>query len=312
MSYMNPFKRGTKKSQRYGANPLNGVNPSGGHTGDDWIVPEGTPVHAAADGIIRNSSWLTDNYMANDWWLTRMGGDTLVLDATDAFGRSDTMPTFIYAHLKDSTAPVGARVKKGQIIGISGNTGTATTGPHCHMETLPPGWDWNNGCYGRVDPELWLTEWPDDIVPQGTITTTPKPTVKKASEMPSYKRVSSPANHRRLAKNLSWFLKDKTGKVNENYFIHGAGYYDIKLFLQGTGLPTGEFITVQFFLIPPGGKPSGYFTERIPGAVDGKFKDHAVFGMNVPAGYRIEANITSSIENAYIDIYGADVATWKA
>lgn len=148
MTYMDPFPEGTRISQEFRSSP-GGFNPPGGHTGRDYAVPVGTPVRAAADGIIRNSGWLTDNYAANPWWLTRYGGDTLVLDCTDAFGRTDTMPTFVYAHLSNSIAEVGARVKQGQIIALSGNSGTATSGPHCHVERLNPGFDLHNSVYGR-------------------------------------------------------------------------------------------------------------------------------------------------------------------
>jgi len=149
-SYMDPFPKGTRISQEFGTNP-GGYNPAGGHTGRDYAVPVGTPVRAAGDGIIELSSWVTDNYLANSWWLTRYGGDMLVLNC------GDNEPTFIYAHLSESTAAVGARVRKGQIIGWSGNTGTATSGPHCHVEELPPRWAFDNGTYGRVAP--WFTEY---------------------------------------------------------------------------------------------------------------------------------------------------------
>jgi len=145
MGYMDPFPKGTPVSQEFGTNP-GGYNPAGGHTGRDYAVPVGTPVRAAGDGVIELSSWVTDNYLANAWWLTRYGGDMLVLNC------GDNEPTFIYAHLSDSTAEVGARVRKGQIIGWTGNTGTATSGPHCHVEELPPRWAFDNGTYGRVEP----------------------------------------------------------------------------------------------------------------------------------------------------------------
>lgn len=148
MTYMDPFPRGTRISQDFRQFP-GGYNPAGGHTGRDYAVRSGTPVRAAADGIIRNSGWLTSNHLANPWWLTNFGGDTVVLDCTDAFGRSETMPTFVYAHLLSSPLAVGTRVKKGQIIGISGNSGTATSGDHCHVERLNPNWNWHNGVYGR-------------------------------------------------------------------------------------------------------------------------------------------------------------------
>jgi murein DD-endopeptidase MepM/ murein hydrolase activator NlpD len=125
----------------------------------------GTPVRAAGDGVIELSSWVADNYLANAWWLTRYGGDMLVLNC------GDNEPTFIYAHLSDSTAEVGARVRKGQIIGWTGNTGTATTGPHCHVEELPPRWALDNGTYGRVEPVF--TEYYSyiPIAPQSAPTT---------------------------------------------------------------------------------------------------------------------------------------------
>jgi hypothetical protein len=164
VSYMYPFPEGTRKSQPFGANPNNGVNPGGGHTGDDWAVPEGTPIRAAGDGVIELSSWVGANYLSNPWWLTQMGGDNIVLNC------GDNAPTFIYAHLSDSIAEVGQRVRKGDIIALSGNTGTATTGPHTHMEALPPRWNTGNGTYGRVNPELYLDEYWSGIAAQGSIT----------------------------------------------------------------------------------------------------------------------------------------------
>jgi murein DD-endopeptidase MepM/ murein hydrolase activator NlpD len=167
-TYCYPYRRGTGwRSQEFRSHPESPFNPPGGHTGFDQAMDAGTPIYSPADGIVRNSSWLTENYLANPWWLTRYGGDTLVIDATDSFGRTDTMPTFIIAHLQDSIPEVGTRVKKGQLVAYSGNSGTATTGPHAHVEVLPPGWDWNNGVYGRVDPELYFTEYPEDIAAGG-------------------------------------------------------------------------------------------------------------------------------------------------
>lgn len=168
MTYLYPYRRGTGwRSQGYRSRPNQGANGPGGHTGFDQAMTAGQPLYAPADGIIRNSGWLSDNYKDNGWWLTRMGGDTLVIDCTDAFGRSDRLPTFIFAHCSETMAEVGQRVKKGQLVALSGNTGTATTGAHVHIEALPPQWDFNNGVYGRVDPEMYFDEWIDDYVQDG-------------------------------------------------------------------------------------------------------------------------------------------------
>jgi hypothetical protein len=308
---MYPFKRGTRKSQAFGANPNNGVNPEGGHTGDDWAVDVGTPVHAPADGIVRNSSWLTDNYLENPWWLTQMGGDTLVLDCTDAFGNSDTMPTFVYAHLSNSIANVGDRVKKGQIIAITGNTGTATTGPHCHVEVLPPGWDWNNGTYGRVNPEWWFDEYPADVTlaVQGTVT--PAKPIKKESEMPAHKRVTGTHKPHRLPKGGIYRLSARDDGASQNFAVNGPGQYDVKLFISGTGLPTGQTLDVTFEVVT-NGRASGYFKQDIHGSEDGTFNGHAVFAMPIVAGTVLNVAVVSSQESAYIGRFAAEVTTWKA
>ena len=103
-----PYTRGTGwRSQGFRTNRNKGANGAGGHTGFDQAMPAGTPIYAPGDGIIRNSSWVSENYLENPWWLTQMGGDIIVLDCTDSFGRSTTMPTFIIAHLSDSIAAVG-------------------------------------------------------------------------------------------------------------------------------------------------------------------------------------------------------------
>jgi hypothetical protein len=173
-TYCYPYKRGTGyRSQGFRSGKGSPYNPPDGHTGFDQAMDAGTPIYAPGDGIIRNSGWLSDNYLANDWWLTSMGGDILVIDCYGPDGTTATGPTFVIAHLQDSIPEVGQRVKKGQLIGLSGNSGTATTGAHAHIEALPPMWAWNNGVYGRVDPEHYFTEWPEDIIgaidPQGTI-----------------------------------------------------------------------------------------------------------------------------------------------
>ncbi|QDK01908.1 lysin A [Arthrobacter phage Vibaki] len=317
MTYMDPFPKGTRISQEFRSSP-GGFNPAGGHTGRDYAVPVGTPIRAAADGVIRHSSWFTDNYRANDWWLTRYGGDTLVLDCLDAFGRSFTMPTFVYAHCSNSTAKVGQRVKKGQIIGYSGNSGTATSGPHCHVERMNPGFDLSNNVYGRspLNFDEFYTEDPGPgsaaIAPQGEIVKPAPAPEEQESEVPTYKRVTAPATRRRLAAGKSaTLMTDATNAKAQNFAVAGLGHYDVDLFLSGSGLPAGETLTVQFFIIPTGGKPSGYFKQQIHGSADGTFDAPAKFKMPILQAARLEATITSSHESAYLERYSAEVYAWK-
>lgn len=86
----------------------------GYHTGVDFAVPEGTDVLAVADGKITNANW------------GKAYGTQLVQDLGDG--------TFvIYAHLSKALVKAGDKVKKGQHIGESGNTGNST-GAHLHFE----------------------------------------------------------------------------------------------------------------------------------------------------------------------------------
>lgn len=310
MGFMAPFPRNTKRSQQFGAFP-GGYNPPGGHTGTDYAVWTGTPVHAPADGIIRASSWLS--LYSNDWLLTDFGGDTLVVDCFDANGETSTMPTFVYAHLFESTAPVGKRVKKGEVIGISGNSGTATSGDHCHVEALPPYWDVNNGTYGRVDPDLYFTEYPGEITAQSTKTPVKIGAVApvEESEMPAHDRITvSPVKAINLGKGSAWALKEATLKTNQNYAVNGKGHYLVTLNLKGAGLPDGEALTVLFRVVTKG-KSSSYFTQRINGNTSGQFDETVIFNNPLAAGQFLEVDVTSSAAGTSLSRWGADVATWK-
>lgn len=84
------------------------------HTGVDISAPIGTPVRAAADGIVIEADWM-GNY-----------GKLIVLD----HGRG--LQTW-YAHLSRIDVIPGQEVRIGQIIGATGATGRATS-PHLHYE----------------------------------------------------------------------------------------------------------------------------------------------------------------------------------
>ena len=43
MTYVWPWPKGTRISQEFGTHP-GGVNPTGGHTGIDGVLPVGTPL----------------------------------------------------------------------------------------------------------------------------------------------------------------------------------------------------------------------------------------------------------------------------
>lgn len=148
--------------------PFNGsfsTRFSGGaaHGAIDFATPTGTPIVAPDDGIIVHSDWAWNlPGGANDWaarWFqlkpavgnTRGGGGIMTVL------RNTSGSHWIFAHLSSNDeAPVGKRVKRGDIIGKTGNTGTST-GPHLHLGLVPPNPNWSNGTYGSIDPAPWLT-----------------------------------------------------------------------------------------------------------------------------------------------------------
>ncbi len=108
----------------YRCEPLRRSN----HKGTDFLVPIGTPVHAAAAGsVIR----MNDNCSNSGSLSSRCGGGfgnhVLILHAG---GRAT-----LYAHLSPGSGlpRVGATVDCGDRLGLSGNSG-GSSGPHFHFE----------------------------------------------------------------------------------------------------------------------------------------------------------------------------------
>ena len=96
----------------YRIDPFNGR--SAFHTGIDFIAASGSPILAAAGGVVSASEW------HNEY------GNMVDID-------HDNGLTTRYAHLSQKNVVVGDVVLKGQIIGSLGQTGRAT-GPHLHFE----------------------------------------------------------------------------------------------------------------------------------------------------------------------------------
>jgi hypothetical protein len=86
------------------------------HNGIDIAAPKGTPVYAAAAGVVVGSS-----YQAGL-------GNTIVLD------HGNGLRTY-YGHLSKIKVASGKRVMRGEVIGLVGSTGYST-GPHLHYEVL--------------------------------------------------------------------------------------------------------------------------------------------------------------------------------
>lgn len=111
-----PMKQGTYQVS-------SGYGPRWGtfHAGLDFAAPIGTPIYAAADGVVVEGR---ERYNVSGF------GSWIWLDCQDSAGKD-----FIYGHVKHDGIMVkaGDRVRAGQQIGVVGNEGQST-GPHLHFE----------------------------------------------------------------------------------------------------------------------------------------------------------------------------------
>jgi murein DD-endopeptidase MepM/ murein hydrolase activator NlpD len=104
------------------------------HAGIDIAADIGTPIFAAADGVVEYSDWNSGGY----------GNLVEVRHADGSMTR--------YGHLNQSLVQVGQKVKQGEQIAEMGSTGYST-GPHLHFEVHPAGGDG-----GAVDPIAYLPQ----------------------------------------------------------------------------------------------------------------------------------------------------------
>lgn len=134
-----------KLTQSYGG--------SNNHLGLDFAVYYGDPIIAVMDGTVIEA--YDEGYFSKNNILWTYGTYVVI--------QHDGYRTY-YAHLRTRNVSVGDKVKKGDIIGTSGNTGrinTSATGPyagtHLHFEIRKyyPA----KKVYHTVDPKLYLPWW---------------------------------------------------------------------------------------------------------------------------------------------------------
>ncbi len=96
----------------YRRDPFNGGGAM--HSGLDFRAPHGSPIHAAADGVVSFSGV--------------KAGYGKVVEISHGSGMITR-----YAHMSRWNTRVGQRIRAGEVIGAIGSTGRST-GPHLHFE----------------------------------------------------------------------------------------------------------------------------------------------------------------------------------
>jgi murein DD-endopeptidase MepM/ murein hydrolase activator NlpD len=88
--------------------------PSARHLAVDIRATRNTPVPASIEGQVVHAGWNSEGY-----------GNLVIVDNGNV--------QVYFAHLNSISVEVGTRVKLGEVVGLSGNTGRST-GPHLHYE----------------------------------------------------------------------------------------------------------------------------------------------------------------------------------
>ncbi|MGB8250059.1 MAG: M23 family metallopeptidase [Azonexus sp.] len=108
------------------------------HEGIDFNAEAGTPVVAAADGVVLSAGWQSDF------------GNMIEVDHGDGL-------TTRYAHLSRMNAKAGSLVKRGERIGAVGSTGRST-GSHLHFEVRMLGVAQNPASFLKQGEEFALVK----------------------------------------------------------------------------------------------------------------------------------------------------------
>jgi len=109
---------------------LKGDNPGEFHSGVDISAETGTPVRAAADGVVEQAAFVVGGY-----------GKLVIIDHGNGLSTR-------YAHLSRFEVVPGQEIRRGDVLGYSGNTGRVTA-PHLHFEVRKGG--------VAIDPYPYLT-----------------------------------------------------------------------------------------------------------------------------------------------------------
>jgi len=106
------------------------------HWGMDFTAPQGTPVYATGDGVIKRVDQGAAGF-----------GKHIRIDHGYGY-------VTIYAHLSNYNVKKRQKVKRGDLIGFVGNTGRSQA-PHLHYEVIKNGKKINpiNFYYGNLSPE---------------------------------------------------------------------------------------------------------------------------------------------------------------
>ena len=123
-----------------------------GHDGYDYDMPEGTPLLAVADGKVVSAA--PEAPRSCPFFDHLVSGLVVNIEYPAGEGRPVTRSR--YAHLSRIDVKAGQTVRRGEQIGLSGNTGCSSA-PHVHFGT----YRLVGQRYVKIDPYGWEGPYPD-------------------------------------------------------------------------------------------------------------------------------------------------------
>jgi hypothetical protein len=138
-----------ERTYTYGSTQQGALPP---HHGVEFYNPVGTPILAAANGIVVFAGPDTVNTPISP--MPNFYGNVVIVELSQSI---NGQPIYaLYGHMSVVTVAPGQYVRTGEVLGKVGGTGVARGGPHLHFE-VRVGY---NDYYSTRNPELWLKPYP--------------------------------------------------------------------------------------------------------------------------------------------------------
>lgn len=218
----------------------------GTHYGIDFAVPVGTPVLASFDGVVVAN--FNDGASGSMWVGSQRidaNGPALITDLR----RDDGLISRV-AHLSGFAASPGQRVRAGDVIAYSGNSGF-TTGAHLHWEVR---WDRKLGPGAWVNPRNFNPQifQEEDMTPQESVKLTETfdrlKNMEKSAIVEAKRNVNMEGAIIRLTKSVAAISEALTGI--SKILTQSSGSPEVAQIAQATAKAVDEALKDDFAAIP--------------------------------------------------------------
>lgn len=189
------------------------------HMGVDFSCPVGYEVLTSADGIVEEIQFARTGY-----------GNMVVINHGDKYKT-------LYAQLSEINVEKGSLVKRGQLIALSGNSGSST-GPHLHYEVIENG-------KGPIDPQPFITNYEFSILVKGDRKSNDVSQVKQKNKQEAFRVIIDPGHGGKdsgESYSNDLYEKDLVLSIAEKVKEEFGGQEEIEIFLTRD---TDQFVSLK-------------------------------------------------------------------